>query len=368
MTGLWHRIYFAPYFILWNLKLILMPTGLHSFIVDYPTSYLNWKPFAGFFYLGLSGVFIWKMRRNRLMIFSLISFYVALFPILNIVPHSAISLLSMRWLYFPLVFLIIAFTYIIRSLLKSHKAITVSILFAVLVYLGSYTYTLNSRLWLNEERFFKQEVLGFQNYYYAGGMAEQLFNKADYQKAETFFQLAIKHYPQRSINYINYSALLTDTGRPDAALDCLLKARFLFKTPKRQGEWFNNMGAAHFRLGNYGDALKNFLAAVKYSPDEIEFRVNLGGAYTAIGNYEKGIAVLEKTMEIDGDSPALRKNLALNYIHMKRYADAIAVMRPVSKEDWTRYGFQKIFEKARKGLRQVNKNSKAPEMFLDDLR
>ena len=54
----------------------------------------------------------------------------------------------------------------------------------MLVYIGSYSYLLNSSLWSNEERFFRQEVLGFQNYYYAGGLADKLLDKKAYQGAE----------------------------------------------------------------------------------------------------------------------------------------------------------------------------------------
>lgn len=355
MAGLWHRIYFAPFLMFWNLKLILIPTGLHSFIVDYPSTYLNWKAFAGFSYIALSGVFIWKMRRNRLMIFSLLSFYVALFPILNIFPHSGSSLLSGRWLYFPLAFLIIMFTYIIKYLLKNHKVSTISIIFSLLVYLGSYSYILNSRLWLNEENFFKQEVLGFHNYYYAGGFAEHLFNKLDYQRAEAFFQLAIKHYPQRPIYYINYSALLIDTDRPDAALAYLEKAKLLFKTPERQGKWFNNMGAAHFRLGNYEDSLKNFLAAVNCCPDEIEFQINLGGAHTAVGDNAAAISVLEKTLELAPHSAGLRKNLALNFIQTGRYKEAKIILKGIPKNEWGNYGINGLMKKVQRGLLEMNK-------------
>jgi tetratricopeptide (TPR) repeat protein len=350
MSGFLTRIYFVPYVILWNLKLILLPHGLHSFVIVYPSTYLNWQAFAGFVYVGLSGVFVWKQRQNKLMVFSLLSFYIALFPTLNIFPHSAISLLSMRWLYFPMVFLLIIFACLIKSILKLSAVTKVSVLCSIFIYLGTYSYLLNSRLWHNEDNFYKQEVLGFQNHYYAGGLAELFYNKAEYHKADAFFQLAIKHFPQRAIHYINYSALLTDTDRPDAALAYLEKSRFLFKTPKTQGEWFNNMGAAYFRLGNYDDSLKNFLAAIEYCPEEIDFRVNLGGAYTAVGDYVKGAFVLEKTLEMAKDLPVLRKNLALNYILLKRYEEAMAIMQPVSKEDWAKYGFQKIFEKARKGL------------------
>ena len=40
-TDLVQRLYFVPYLLIWNIRLILFPLNLHSFIVTYPTDYLN---------------------------------------------------------------------------------------------------------------------------------------------------------------------------------------------------------------------------------------------------------------------------------------------------------------------------------------
>ena len=350
MAGFWNRVCLAPYVILWNLRLIFLPYGLHSFVVDYPATYLSWQFLAGLCYTGFLGIFIWKQRKNRLMIFSVLSFHVALFPTLSIVPTSAVTLVSMRWLYFPMVFLSFVIAQGVRDLLKTNSFITRGVICSILVYLGSYSYILNSSLWYNEDNFFRQEVFGFRNYYYAGGLAENLLDKKEYHEAEEFFQLAIQHYPREAINYIKYSFLLMDTGRPDVALAYLEKAKPLSKTRKRRGQWYNNVGAAHFRLGNYNESLNNFLKAVKYCPSEIEYCINLGGAYTATGDYAKGASVLEKALEIAPDSAALRKNLALTYIQMKRYRDAMTVLQGIPKKEWGKHGIQKLFEQTQAGF------------------
>jgi len=350
MAGFWNRVCFAPYVILWDLRLVFLPYGLHSFVVDYPATYLSWQFLAGLCYTGFLGVFIWKQRKNRLMIFSALSFHVALFPTLNIVPTSAVTLVSMRWLYFSMVFLSLACAQVIRDFLKTSRFITLSILCSLLVYLGSYSYILNSSLWDNEDNFFRQEVLGFRNYYYAGGLAENLLDKKEYQEAEGFFQVAIEHYPREAINYINYSALLTDTGRPDVALAYLKKAESLSKTRNRLGQWCNNMGVAYFQLGKHDEALKYFTEAVIHCPRKIEFFANMGGSYAAIGNYAKACSVLERALEIAPDSVPLRKNLALTYIKMNRHGDAMTVLQDIPKKEWEKYGIQELLEQTQTSL------------------
>ena len=320
MAGFWNRVCFAPYVILWNLRLIFLPYGLHSFVVDYPPIYLNWQFPAGLCYAGFLGIFIWKQRKNRLMIFSVLSFHIALFPTLNIIPTSAITLVSMRWLYFPMVFLSFGIAQGARGLLKINSFIARGIICSTLVYLGSYSYILNRSLWYNEDNFLKQEVLGFRNYYY----------------------------------YINYAALLTDTGRPDMALAYLEKTESFPKTRQRQGQWFNNMGAAYFRLRNYDESLKNFLKAVEYCPNEIEYSSNLGGAYTAVGDYAKGAFVLVEALKLAPHSVGLRKNLAVNFIETGRYEDAEIILGNIPEKEWENYGIEKIMERVRLGLPDLN--------------
>jgi tetratricopeptide (TPR) repeat protein len=186
--------------------------------------------------------------------------------------------------------------------------------------------------------------------YYAGGLAENLLGQKDYEDAERFFQVAIQKYPLNAKNYLNYSALLIDTGRPGAALIYLKKAEDLGMSRYRRGQWFNNMGAAHFHLKKYGEALKYFTNAVTYYPDNADYHSNLGGAYAAVGNYEDGISVLERGLETAPDSVVLRKNLALINIRMKKYKDAMSVLEGIPKKEWERHGAQKIFEEAQAGF------------------
>jgi tetratricopeptide (TPR) repeat protein len=349
MAGLWQRIYFAPYLLLWHLKVILVPAGIHSFIIHYPSSYFSWEALAGISYVGLSIIFIWKQRHNQLLVFSFLSFNVALLPVLNIFPHSGISLVSARWAYFPTAFLTIMFACVMRSLLKKHLGSTLCVYFSLLLYMVSYTYTLNNRLWLNEERFFAQEVIGFKNYYYAGGLADHFFDKRQYKKAEDYFWIAIQHNPNWAVNYINYSALLTDTGRPKAALACLEKARFLSKSPEREGQWYNNMGAAYFRLGNYRASVGNFIAAVKAMPYEVEFQTNLGGAYVAVGDYDRAIKILKNALVLAPDSVSVKKNLAVSYIERRQFKNAEILLEDISKKEWKRHGIKNLMRKVHAG-------------------
>lgn len=333
IPNLWKNIYFTPFLIIYNLKLILMPSGLHSFIIHYPNDYLSWQAFAGFVCFGLLGFFMWIERKDKGVSFAFFSFFLALSPVLNIFPLArAVTLISMRWLYFPMIFLSLALPIYIKKLTKINYFLTVSILCLMVIYFGVYSYILNKNLWHDEVTFFNQEVLHFNNYLYAGGMAEILLDNKKYREAERYFQIAIHNYPYRAKNYINYSALLIDTGRPDVAILYLNKAKPSTIAHDERAEWFSNTGMAYFHLDKLDKAIKNFKKAVIFSPNESEFWANLGGAYGSMGDYINSVSALKKGLEITPESIQLRKNLGVSYYRMGDYAKAISVLEKIPSQ------------------------------------
>jgi tetratricopeptide (TPR) repeat protein len=325
----WKHLYFSPFLIAYDLRLILLPYGLHSFIVHYPDDYLSWQAFAGFIFLCLLAFFLWKARNLKIVKFSLFSFLVALFPVLNIIHTSAVTAVSMRWLYFPMIFLSFSLAWVLQELLNRNRSFVWVILTSVAVYLGTYSYTLNRNLWHDEDTFFEQEVLNFGNTYYAGGLAERLFENENLEEAERYFQVAINQYPQEARNYINYSALLIDTGRPDEALGYLNKVKSWVTTPKEHGQLFNNLGMAYYRLGRRDDALNHLIKAVKFFPDESQFWSNIGSVYGSMGDYANSVSALRKGLKISPDSIPLKLNLALTYIRTQDYKGAISILETV---------------------------------------
>ena len=323
------NIYFAPYVIVHYLNCVFFPYRLHSFSVGYPASFLDWKAFVSILVLLLVGIILWRKRKNKWLVFSILSFLVSLFPVLNIIPTSASSLTAMRWLYFPMSFIFIAVAWVIQESLSKRRHLALCFFSVVLIYLGFYSYTLNERLWKNERDFLHREVLEFNNPLYYSGLAELYLNEKKYRDAEEYFRRSLKYDRNQTRSYINYSALLIETDRSEAALSLLNKAKSLTMTHDERGEWFNNVGMAHFKLKNLEEALKNFLKAVKYRPGQPLFWGNLGGAYGAMGDYTNAVSSLEKGLEMAPDSVDLRKNLALTYMKMKNYEGAIEILEKI---------------------------------------
>jgi Tfp pilus assembly protein PilF len=326
---LWMRLYFAPYLLLFNLRLVFFPFGLHSFIVGYPRIYPHLMAFGGFGGLGLIGLALWKARENRVFVFGVLSFLLALAPVLNIVNTSAISLISMRWLYFPTAFLLIGLSPMVRKLIDMSRFVTVTCLISLAVYFGAYTFILNRDLWYNEEKFFTHEVSHYNNLFYAGGLAELYYRSGKTPEAERWFKLSLERNPNDVRDHINYAALLIDTGRPQEAIKWLNNASNLTMVHRDRAEWHNNLGMAELALEGYEEALKGFRKAVIYDPDEPLFWSNLGGAYGSRGDYRNSVASFKRGLNIAEDSVLLRKNLANTYIKMEAYGAAVSVLEEI---------------------------------------
>ena len=331
--NLFRNLYFVPFLIVYNLKLICIPYSLHSFIIQYPDSYLSWKAFAGFICLGLLAFFLWRERKNNILLFSFVAFLVALFPVCNILHTSAVTKISMRWLYFPMIFLSFSCVWYCEKLIRIHRLVVISGLSAIIIYFGTYSYLLNQHLWHDEKSFFTQEILHFNNTLYVGGFAESLFDEGNVREAERYFQIAINNYPHEVKNYINYAALLIDTGRSDAALMYLNKVKSLPMASNERGQWFNNAGMAYFQLKKQDKAVMSFKKAVVFSPHESQFWANLGSAYGSAGDYESSVFFLQKGLNIHPDSIQLRKNLAITYINMEDFKSAIVTLETIPPQE-----------------------------------
>jgi len=344
------RIYFVPYLLMWNLRLVLFPFGLHSVMVRYPDHYLHGPALISILCLGGIGFMVWKAMKNDLDRFAVISFSVSLFPVLNIFSTAAVTLVSMRWLYFPMIFIALLLTRIIGKALKSNPSFSLAILIIASVYFGTYSFMLNKYLWHDEDTFFSFEVRHFDNSLYYGGLAENLFNRKDLVGAEKYFQKAIESFPQTAGNYINYSALLIEKNRAEDALKMLNRAKDLSMTKKERVGWYNNLGAAYFRLKDYDQAVAQIKKAIVIDPDEPYLLVNIGAGYARAGDYIKSISAFKKGLKRTPDSVVIKKNLAIVYLRMERFADAVSILEGIPRKAWRGHGIDPLHDEAGKRL------------------
>lgn len=271
------RLYFVPYIIASDFLLAFFPFGLHSFYETYPGSYFGYQAIISYIFLLLLSIALWKLRNKRLLVFSISAFVVILFPVLNLIPFASPSIVTMRWLYFPLALLSVAVAYSIQILISHEriKFVGLSILSILFLYFAVYTYTLNGTLWKNQRSFLNIEVLQFHNVLFADALAEALQSEGKNDEAEALYRASLKAFPQKSEIYVNYSSLLIDTGRATEAIQYLERSKSLIMTSVQRCQWFNNMAVACDRVHDQACALMHFTQAVQLCPDDANYRKNL---------------------------------------------------------------------------------------------
>ena len=348
---MFQRLYFIPYLLLWNLRLIFLPFNLHNFIIHYPPGFLHWQIITGYLCIAGLGTFAWKMRMNRRVQFAALSFLISLVPVLNIFQSSAVSLVAMRWLYFPMIFMAILIGFLIQKALKFRSSLSEVILLVLIIYMGTYSYMLNRYLWHDEKAFYSFEVYQFSNPYYYGGLAGIHADAGDRSGAETYYKLAIEHRLKNPTNYINYAALLMETDRAAAAQDLLEKAANLPMSKKQRVEWLNNLSTAHFRQGDYSRALDHIRRAVALDPDKMYLWKNLASAYALAGDYPNAIRSVGNGLTRWPHSVILKKTLAIVYMRMEAFEKALALLKTIPKEKWQTYGIDHLHNDTQRRLK-----------------
>lgn len=327
----WKRLVFVPYLLQANTGLIVFPVNLHSFVISYPPHVLSWQGVSGVLFAAVLW-YVYRREKGPVLRFSLLSYLCSLLPIVNLVPLSSSSLVSMRWLYFPMTFFLIGVSPYLRNLLRSRRSLILGILVPVVAYMGFLSHVLNRSHWHDEQTFFTQEVLRFGNDYYAGGLAEIFQERGEYDRAEKYFQIAITKGRATAKDMINYGALLTDTGRPRLAEGMLLKAWGLVQGYRDRAEMHNNLGTTSFLLNRKEEAVRHFRKAVVYDPGEVHFWSNLGAAYGSLGNHVHAVDAFLRGLERDPHSISIRKGLALSYLKMRKYREASSILEKIPPE------------------------------------
>lgn len=350
-ADLFQRLYFVPYLLIWNIRLILFPFGLHNFIVQYPADYFNGQVLISVICFGAIVLMAWKSRRDGLSGFAILSFFASLLPILNIFRTSSVTLVSMRWLYFPMIFAVFLFGGWVHRFLQLKYFFSRAILAIITIYMGTYSFMLNKYLWHDESAFYSFEIHQFQNEYYYGGLAENLFSRGDLVGAENYFKKAIETRPQTARNYINYAALALERNRAKAALETLKRAENLIMTKRERGEWYNNLGNAYFNLGKYTQAIGHIKEAITLNPNEPYLWGNLGVGYAKTDDYTKSINSIKKGLERFPDSIDLKKKLSIVYIQMEAFEAALSIIESIPKEKWHAYGIDQLHNDTREKLK-----------------
>jgi protein O-mannosyl-transferase len=321
------RLFYVPFIMLFNIRLIFLPYNMHSYIIERPNGYISTGNVCGILFLVLAVYLLLKNRKNKLFIFSVFAFLLAIFPASGLIPTSAPSLIAMRWLYYPMIFILTIMAKPFEYLLKSKKWIALTVVGVFVMYLGVNSYVLNEYLWHSRTTFFKQEVLNFDNKYYAGGLAWIYSNNGNDKLAEKYFKKNLECGASSQMDYIGYAIILLKKGEAKKSLPYLEKAEtYHLLTTSQLCLILNTRGSAYLKLNKLNSALKEFKKAIVFNNKDALSWENAGIAYGEMGDHVSAVDSFKKATKYGLTSTSVLNNLALAYVLNNECQKAITLL------------------------------------------
>lgn len=289
----------------------------------------------------------------------MLCFFVALLPVLNIIPIGHI--MADRYLYLP----VAGFCVVISGLLLSAAPVPspkgkqcpvsfhqynrcrhVSVAFIVALCASFSMMTLlRNRDWQNEYTFWtrilKEQPYNYNahnnlgNYFYKQGRLDRAvreleeavslnqnypeghnslgtmyMDKGFIDKAIAEYSLAIKLKPQFPQACYNLGNAFIKKGLPDDSIGYFQKA---IRLGMYNPQVFNNLGSAYMRKGMSDEAVKYYQMALSVSPGFAEVHSNLGYVYTERGDLDHAVSELKEALRLQPGHANAHNNLGAIY-------------------------------------------------------
>jgi len=246
---------------------------------------------VGFLVLGLSlGALAYSWRRERLVSFSLLWFFVNIAPVLN-ARWLGVNVFTERYLYLPSLGFCWIAAWVVRMLWMrlagrptARKLYPVGL--AMVAILCLVRIVTRNRIWHDDP---------------------------------TFYRSTLAAQPDAIALRINLGAVYWNLGSPDQA-----EAEWREALRRAPNHWLilNNLGLACARKKRYDEAIEDFQRAIRLRPNFADSHMNLGRTYAEIGAGEKAEAQLRAAVALAPLYVQARNELAKFYFDSGRFAEA----------------------------------------------
>jgi tetratricopeptide (TPR) repeat protein len=337
------------------LRLLLLPFGLHH---DYGKAFFRLLDPAvilgvvAFFSLL---VYAFKKREsNKLVFFSVMWFFVALLPVVNI--SSLHAYMAECWLYISSIGFFLLLSKLLSDLYSKDKfrVLSITIVAVLLLFYSSVTIKQNN-YWNDPVVFYKRTLKYDPDSLKArNNLANEYMGRKKFDEAIKLYKEAIAIDPGYEDAYVNLGNAYGVTGGYKDAISMYRKAieikpddpkawynmanvyAFLgerneaIRGYKKAIEFdpqywraYNKLGMIYKAMGRIGDSIELFQKSAEINPHDSWSYNSLGIAYNVAGNGKKAIRYFKKAVEIDPNLATAHYNLAIMYFYTKQYDLAV---------------------------------------------
>jgi tetratricopeptide (TPR) repeat protein len=284
------------------MRILILPSDLHMERVIRPVrSFFEPAAFMSFaFVLVLAVVAVRSCRKNRLVSFGLLWFFVNLIPVSNIVPVN--SFIAEHWIYTASagLFLIVGAGMAFLMRISAEKAPYARFLIvpAVLVTLGVYgTVTYNRNMdWNNEIAFFHSTLRYHpSNARLHLNLGNTYMEKGKVDKAIEEYQKSLEINSRYAVAYGNIGSAYLRKGDPSKGEAYLKKAVSLrYNYPIAH----YNLGIIRYTGGDLGSALKEFSITVEQLPQMYQAWNMIGRVHLRRKEFSRAVEAFERSLSI----------------------------------------------------------------------
>ena len=298
------------------------PSGLAAF---YP--YRVWPPgtviLAGAILVAVSGLVIWRARREPHLVVGWFWFLGTLVPVIGLVQVGSQSMAD-RYMYLPLIGLSIMLCWSVSSRAMERRSLkaTIGVAAAAVVAVCAALSRVQVGYWKDSETLFRHALdVTRDNWLARANLGNALTQSGRTPEAIAQYEQALRVNPNFAMAHVNYANALAGLGRVTEAIAQYEQA---LRIEPDSAEAHCDLGAALAQAGRLPEAIAQYEQALRVKPDFVMAHCDLGAALAQAGRLPEAMSHYEQALRIEPDSAMAHYNLGNALAQMGRVPEAIA--------------------------------------------
>lgn len=319
----------------WYLKQLVFPTPVVQYLGAFgiATTLLDWHVILSIVVVltVLVAGFV-LLKRDRLMSFAILSYFVLLLPVSQIIPHH--ELLADHYLYLPMMSFGLFTALLVQKIAarsEGAKKLAYGFAGAAVIVLAVMT-VMRNRDWKDEFTLWQANYKEEPNSIRAAGNLAVMYSTRNPNKAVELYRRCLEIDPTYGPAYIGLATLLQAKEKADELEDLVEKG---LASPPRRGlspgiedpkifrsELITALAIVKSNQGEPDQAKDLLIEAIKLNPSEARPYALLAAMYHD-EDPEKEIDILERQLAADPQSYKALQTLSYRLIELKRYDEAL---------------------------------------------
>ncbi|KAJ8734815.1 hypothetical protein PYW08_014065 [Mythimna loreyi] len=167
---------------------------------------------------------------------------------------------------------------------------------------------------------YKEAIRLYPQYYQAmNNLANLLKNQKQYDEAENYLRLAVKHKEDFPAAWMNLGILLATTRRFE-------ESELAYKTAlghrKKYPDCYYNLGNLYLELNKTEDAIDSWLQAINQNPKHVLAWTNLMALMDNTGQIDRALKIIPNALKELPEAPSINFAIANMYGKINRYGEA----------------------------------------------